>query len=294
MSSLPMISSLSIPLRQPGPKVLSLPDGPRLSTSSLTSSTAPSPSSFPPSRPPGARACAPPLPPRRVAAGSPRSRSHSSPPFQEHGQRKPSSFPPSQAREPAPAWLACARLPVEGDCARAAWHVGRGGRRRRWCKRARPEQPPRQEVRPPSMPRIRPFPRRSKPSVRSLANSSYSLAPPRVHPAPPALETAARRRGWAARAPTSCSGLLRLRQRAPQVRRTLGSLNLVASPPGARRRRACRRNRTIFCPLLLLLRREVEEGGRGNNDISPRPADWTPTCHACVVCHMRKYDKIVS
>ena len=129
MSSLPMISSLSIPLRQPGPKVLSLPDGPRLSTSSLTSSTAPSPSSFPPSRPPGARACAPPLPPRRVAAGSPRLRSHSSPPFQEHGQRKPSSFPPSQAREPAPAWLACARLPVEGDCARAAWHVGRGGRR---------------------------------------------------------------------------------------------------------------------------------------------------------------------
>ena len=149
------------------------------------------------------------------------------------------------------------------------------------------------EIRLPSTSHLRLLTRRFKPSV---SFSCKLLLLPSSSPSPSHAVGAGNGSALlrlCCRTPTGCSGLLCLRQRAPQVRRTLGSLNLVASPPGARRRRACRRNRTIFYPLLLLLRREVE-GGRGNNDISPRPADWTPTCHACVACHMRKCGKIIS
>jgi len=88
MSSLPMISSLSIPLRQPGPKVLSLPDGPACQLHLLPLALPRRPAPFlPPVRrepapallpflpgawPPGARARArtPPLPSRSTANGS--------------------------------------------------------------------------------------------------------------------------------------------------------------------------------------------------------------------------------
>ena len=291
MSSLFLISSLSISLRQPGPKVLSLPGGPacqlhllplalprRLAPFLPPNRREPAPTllpSLPGARPPGAHARAPPLPSRSMAEAQL---------LPSIPSVRPSGGPLLRGLHARGCRVrrVPARLGMQDEAAGAALLQASS------AGAATPTGSPAAVDAPhPAIP----------PPIQALGKvpCKFLLLPSSsTSPSPPALETAARRRGWAARAPTSCSGLLRLRQRAPQVRRTLGSLNLVASPPGARRRRACRRNRTIFCPLLLLLRREVEEGGRGNNDISPRPADWTPTCHACVACHMRKCGKIIS